>query len=143
MQRKIATLCMLAAMCMAFNAFTCKSTPDQAARDVISSSNGVLVQAQAEYVATCKPNPSQRLCVLINQAGFAQNASITALETYCGFQLTPILPDPSTVCVPQKNAQAALLTTVTNLKQLTGEIQAAMSADKATTAKPPGGQNLI
>jgi hypothetical protein len=101
----------------------CKETPDQIARDVLATSSGTLDQAQTEYLAECQSNPGKQVCSLINKAGDAQNAAITALETYCGYQLTPTPPDPATQCVPVASAYGGLVTATTNLNQIIGELK--------------------
>lgn len=124
----------LACMVLAFAGFKgCNKSLDQITRDVLATSSGTLTQAQDEYVAECQANPAKQVCVLINQAGGVQNATITALETYCGYALTPTPPDPSTPCTPVASAQAGLITATSNLNQIIGELKPLIQPK----AKPP------
>lgn len=100
----------------------CNETPDQLARDSIAAANGLLTAAQAQYVNSCKPNPTQGVCVLINHGVDALNIAITSLETYCGFSLSPTPPAADTKCAPVANARAGLNVAIANLNQIISEI---------------------
>lgn len=99
--------------------------PAENARNAIASAQGFIVAQQQIHGQSCKAAPSQEVCVNINKAVSAQNAAVTALETYCGWN--PLAPpsDPNAPCVPVKGAEAALTAAVGNLNQIIGEIKGA------------------
>ena len=96
---------------------------ERTARDTAAALSGSLVAAQAQYQGTCQQNPQQLICQTINRGVAAQNALITATETYCGWSVSLAPPDPSAKCVPVKSAQAALTSAIANAKQLTVEVK--------------------
>ena len=106
----------------------CNQPPEQIARDVIAGGTAALRTAQTIYAPECQANSNGQACVLINQAIYAHAAAITALETYCGFQLAPVAPAADAQCTPVKSALPALQTTITNLNQLVAEVNAAIAA---------------
>ena len=97
---------------------------DQVARNTLATSSGVLNQAQKEYLAECSANPTTKTCTLINQAGSAQNAAITAVETYCGFPNSGAVPSQDAKCVPLASAESALVAATANLQEIIGEVKA-------------------
>jgi hypothetical protein len=101
----------------------CPAVQDNA-RDAAASLNGVITSAQAQNQASCIANGTQAVCTLINRGVAAQNALITAEETYCGWSTTAPPPDPNAVCVPVKGAEAALNAAIANATELTTEIKA-------------------
>lgn len=90
------------------------------ARDTIAAANGAIVQAEVQYSITCTSNPNQTVCVDINKAVAAQNAAITALETYCGFTSASKAED---TCKPVKSFQPALTAALANLNQIVTELK--------------------
>lgn len=100
----------------------CNETPDQLARDTIATGNGLITAAQAQYLDSCKANPTQGVCVLINHGVDALNIAITSLETYCGFTLSPTPPAADTKCAPIPNARAGLNVAIANLNQIISEL---------------------
>ncbi|MFY9560503.1 MAG: hypothetical protein WAQ52_09745 [Terriglobales bacterium] len=96
------------------------------ARDAAAALSGSIAAAQTKYQASCTANPSQEICQVINRGVSGENALITAVETYCGWAVTPAPPDPNAKCVPVKSAQAALQTTIANAATLTLQIKGAL-----------------
>jgi hypothetical protein len=109
----VAVLLMLTVACHTFEAN---------ARDTIAAANGVIVQAEVQYSPTCTSNPNQSVCQTINKAVAAQNAAITALETYCGFTAAN---QPSDKCQPVKALEPALTSALANLNQFVTELKGA------------------
>src|SRR5215471_14709701 len=89
------------------------------ARDTAAALSGSIVAAQTKYQASCGANPTEEICRAINRGVSGENALITAIETYCGWSVTPVPPDSSARCVPVKSAQAALQTAISNAATLT------------------------
>lgn len=113
----------LYALLVIFAVFGFTACPaEKPARDTAAALQGSLTAAQAKYQTSCKANPSQNVCQLINRGVSAQNALITALETYCGWSVQAP-PDPSAKCVPVNNAKDALNAALANARQLTVEIK--------------------
>ncbi|MGH9641511.1 MAG: hypothetical protein ACRD3Q_03725 [Terriglobales bacterium] len=96
------------------------------ARDTAAALAGSIVAAQSEYLANCTANPGQEVCELINRGISGQNALISAVETYCGWETTMPPPDPQATCVPVKSAQQALEIAIANAASLTVEIKGAL-----------------
>jgi hypothetical protein len=96
------------------------------ARDTAAALSGSIIAAQTEYQASCSENPSQQICQVINRGIFGENALITAIETYCGWAVTPGPPDPTAACVPVKSAQATLQAAIANASALTLQIKGAL-----------------
>lgn len=116
---------------------TTPSAPlDQVARNTLATSSGVLNQAQVEYLAECSANPTTKTCTLINQAGAAQNAALTTLETYCGFANTAVLPAADAECHPVASFESALVTATANLQELVGEVKGVISPQPAASPSP-------
>lgn len=105
-------------------AFACPAKNlDKNARDTAAALGGLLTSAQSQHLDECRSDPTGHTCVLINRAGAAQNALITAEETFCGFQLTPSLPPPETACAPVSSAGSALQSAIANANQFIGELK--------------------
>ncbi len=96
------------------------------ARDAAAALSGSIVAAQTKYQASCTANPSQQICQVINRGISGENALITAVETYCGWAVTPAPPDPTATCVPVKSAQVALQAAIANAATLTLQIKGAL-----------------
>jgi len=96
------------------------------ARDIAAALSGSIVAAQTKYQGSCTANPSQQICQAINRGVSGQNALVTAVETYCGWVVTPAPPDPTAKCVPVKSAQTALQTAIANAAALTLQIKGAL-----------------
>jgi hypothetical protein len=96
------------------------------ARDSAAALSGSLVAAQTKYQPSCSAKPSQEICQVINRGVSAENALITAVETYCGWTATPGPADPNAKCAPVKSAQAALQTAIANAATLTIQIKGAL-----------------
>jgi hypothetical protein len=107
-------------------ALTACSPLEQKARDTAAALSGVIVAAQQKYLVTCQNNPTQGVCQNINKGVSAENALITAVETYCGWSASPAPPDPNAKCVPVKGAAAALNAAVSNAATLTLQIKGAL-----------------
>lgn len=99
------------------------SPVEQQARDTAAALQGALTAAQTQYQATCTSNPQQRPCVTINQAVAGQNALITAVEAYCGWNPVTPPPNPTSSCVPVKTAQAGLQTAINNANLFIAELR--------------------
>lgn len=113
----------------------CNETPDQLARDSIATANGLLTAAQAQYLDTCKANPTQGPCVLIHNGVDLLNVAITSLETYCGFTLSPTAPAADTKCAPIANARAGLNVAIANLNQIISEVSPLVKKSSALSKK--------
>lgn len=96
------------------------------ARDAAAALSGSITAAQIKYQAGCSANPSQQICQVINRGVSGENALITAVETYCGWAVTPVPPDPAAQCVPVKSAQGALQAAIANAGTLTVQIKGAL-----------------
>jgi hypothetical protein len=96
------------------------------ARDVAAALSGSIVAAQTKYQGSCTANPTQQICQTINRGVSGENALITAVETYCGWAVTPAPPDPNTKCVPVKSAAAVLQAAIANAFALTVQIKGAL-----------------
>ena len=96
------------------------------ARDAAAALSGSIVAAQTKYQGSCTANPSQQICQAINRGVSGENALVTAVETYCGWAVTPAPPDANATCVPVKSAQAALQTAIANAATLTLQIKGAL-----------------
>lgn len=96
---------------------------EQNARDAAAALRGLLTTAQTQYQTSCQANSTQTVCQSINRGVSAQNALITATESYCGWSTTAPPPDPMTVCVPVKSAEAALKSATANANQAIAEIR--------------------
>lgn len=110
-------------------AFACPSTTIQSVgRDTSAALEGAIDAAQSQYLTTCKANPQQTPCTVINQAVAGQNALVTALEAYCGWSITSPPATPATTpCAPVSSAQAGLNAAISNanlfITELKGVIQ--------------------
>jgi hypothetical protein len=103
----------------------CSPIEDQA-RDTAAALSGSIVAAQTMYQSSCAANPSQQVCQLINRGVSGENALITAVEAYCGWEPTLAPPDPTATCVPVKSAGTALRAAIANAATLTLEIKGAI-----------------
>jgi hypothetical protein len=111
---------------------------EQNSRDTIAAATGLIQSAQGQYQAECVAAPTSGTCVLINQGVHAQNALVTALEAYCGFQVGVTVP--SATCTPIKGAAAALSAAIGNLNTIMGEITAIVQAGKKTAVLDQAGK---
>src|SRR5882724_695410 len=102
------------------------ATLENQARDAAAALSGSIVAAQTKYQASCTAKPSQEICQVINRGVSGENALITAVETYCGWAVTPAPPDPTAKCVPVRSAQGALQTAIANAATLTLQIKGAL-----------------
>jgi len=105
---------------------TACSPIEQQARNTAAALQGVIVAAQAKYHDSCVANSAQSVCQDINKGISAENALITATETYCGWSTTAPPSDTSAKCVPVKTAQAGLSAAIGNATQLTVELKGAL-----------------
>lgn len=96
------------------------------ARDAAAALSGSIVAAQAKYQDTCTANKTQQICETINKGVSAENALITAIETYCGMAISPTPPDRDTPCHPVKTAETALSAAISNANTLTSQIKGAI-----------------
>ena len=101
-------------------------TAESRGRDVSAALGGLLKSAQSKYHDSCVANNKQSVCQQINRAGAAQNALITALDTYCGWPASTSPPDPNQVCVPIASGQQALIDATTNAATFVAEIQSVL-----------------
>ena len=92
------------------------------ARDAAAALNGLLTSAQAKYTASCKANPKQKPCTVINDGVKAQNLLITSLETYCGWSATTAPSNLNGVCIPVSSAEAGLVAATSNVQTLITEL---------------------
>ena len=113
----------------------CNETSDQLARDTIATGNGLITAAQAQYLTSCKANPSQGVCVMINHGVDLLNIAITSLETYCSFTLSPTPPAADTKCTPIPNATAGLNVAIANLNQIISELTPLVKKSSALRRK--------
>ncbi len=99
---------------------------EQDARDTAAGLNGAIAAAQAKYTAQCIASPSQQVCTMIQRAVSAQNALITATETYCNWSTASPPPNPTTTCMPVASAKQGLLAAIANANSLTLELKGAL-----------------
>lgn len=102
------------------------SPVENQARDVAAALSGSIVAAQSKYQGSCMANPSQQICQAINHGVSGENALVTAVETYCGWTVTPAPPDPNAKCVPVKSGLAGLQAAIANASALTVQIKGAL-----------------
>lgn len=95
---------------------------EQSARDTNAALSAVLVAAQDKNLATCQADPKLDVCVLINRGVAADNALVTATETYCNWD--PANPPALlTKCTPVKSAEETLKAAIANATKITNEIR--------------------
>lgn len=102
------------------------NSPAQSARDSIAAAQGLIVAAQATHGDQCRKDATPKVCQVVKRAVSAQNATVTALETYCGWAPGAPPADPEASCVPVKSAESALVTTTQNLNQIITELKGAI-----------------
>src|SRR5258707_1067239 len=102
------------------------SPVENQARDAAAALSGSIVAAQTKYQTSCTANPSQQICQMINRGVAGENALLTAVETYCGWAVTPAPADPTATCVPVKSAERALQAAIANAGVLTLQIKGAL-----------------
>lgn len=95
----------------------------QQARDTAAALNGALTAARTSNDTTCRVNPATTVCQSILRGVAAQNALITATESYCGFAISPTPPPPDAQCSPVKSAETALKVAIANANQIIGELK--------------------
>lgn len=105
---------------------TACSPVEKQARNAAAALQGSILQAQEHYGASCQNDPSQAICTTINKAISAQNALITAGETYCSWSPTNPPADPKAECVPVKELEPALRAAIANAAQFTSELKGAL-----------------
>ena len=110
--------------------FGCGETYAKQARDIIATSNALLMTAQAQYKASCIANPAQSICVAINSAGAAQNLALDGLSLYCGFTASS---PAGTVCTPVSSALSALQAAIANLNTITADLRTLLNIKGALT----------
>lgn len=125
----------LTLVCLLLAPIGCNETPDQVARDTIATGNGLISAGQAQYLDSCKANPTQGVCVMINHGVDLLNIAITSLETYCGFNLSPTPPAADTKCAPVPNAKAGLDVAISNLSQIISELTPLVNKSAAAGKK--------
>lgn len=96
------------------------------ARDTAAALSGSIVAAQGRYQGSCTADPSKDICKLINRGVSGENALITSIETYCGWAVSIVPPDPNQKCVPVKSAEAALVAAIQNATTMTIQIKGAL-----------------
>lgn len=94
---------------------------EQTGRDTAAALGGSIAAAQQQYFTECTANPSESYCKTINQAVSAQNALITAIETYCGWPAGGAVQGGT--CTPVKSFEAGLRGAIINAKQFENEIK--------------------
>ncbi len=102
------------------------SPVENQARDAAAALSGSIVAAQMKYQTSCSANPGQEVCQVINRGVSGQNALITAVETYCGWDAASAPADPAAKCVPVRSAEAALRAAIANATALTLQIKGAI-----------------
>jgi hypothetical protein len=102
------------------------SPVERQARDTAAALSGSIVAAQMKYQQSCAAQPAQEICQVINRGVSAQNALLTAIETYCGWALAPAPPEPTATCIPAKSTQAVLQAAIANATTLTLQIKGAL-----------------
>lgn len=96
------------------------------ARDTAAALSGSIIAAQSKYQASCSVNPTQEVCRIINRGVSGENALISAIETYCGWAVTPAPANVNAACVPSKSAQGTLQAAIANAASLTLQIKGAL-----------------
>jgi hypothetical protein len=93
------------------------------ARDTAAALQGSLLAAHEKHDASCNMDPSQKVCDVMVRAGAAQNALITAAETYCGWSPTNPPADAFAKCVPVKDGKKILLDATANAATFISELK--------------------
>lgn len=106
-------------------AIGCAQPIEVTARDAIAASKGYIASASQRHTAECIQSGGQaEYCQIIVQAAYAENAAVTALETYCQIP-AHMLDTPDKKCQPVKSAEPALVAALKNLNSLAGELKKA------------------
>jgi hypothetical protein len=98
----------------------CSQPIEKTARDGIATATGAISNYQAKYHDQCVAAPTGTACVAINRAIVGQNATITALEAYCGFKPGD---DLASACKPVATAKDGLQAALNNLQQLVNDLK--------------------
>lgn len=99
------------------------SPVEQQARDTAAALGGMLAVAQTQNQTVCTATPTAPVCTTINKAISAQNALVTAVETYCGWSTTTPPGDANAKCVPVKTAEAGLQSAISNAQVFVTELK--------------------
>jgi hypothetical protein len=110
--------------CAALRNSLAHTPPEQTARNVIAVATGAISQAQVDYKDECQKSPGKSECILINQAVYAQNATITSLEIYCTMPVVQGVPGTDVKCAPISSALGGLQSAVAHLNDLIGQVNA-------------------
>ncbi len=78
--KRLITAALFAALVLALSG--CQPL-EKSVRDAIAAQKSFLDKAVQNHEAECKVNPAKLLCQVINEAGYARNLAIDALEIYC------------------------------------------------------------
>jgi uncharacterized protein YceK len=99
---------------------------EQQARNTAAALQGTIIAAQAQYQTSCKANPAQTVCGIIDKGVAGENALITAIETYCSWSPTAPPTNPNATCTPVASAEAGLNAAIANAATLTLQIKGAI-----------------
>jgi len=105
--------------------FSCGEPPQNLARDTAAALGGAITTAQTQYQTSCTANKTQQVCQVIDKAVAAQNALITADETYCGWPVGTGT-NSNNPCVPVANATAALQAAIVNANAFITQLKAVL-----------------
>ena len=101
----------------------------KASVDTLAAAQGFIAQAQVNHMAQCTATPTLAFpCQDINQAVAAENAGVSALETYCQ---VPVLPDATTLkaqgalaCNENPSAKQVLVSALANIGNILASYKA-------------------
>lgn len=108
------------------------SGSEKNARDAIAASKGAIETAQTKYVDSCKTDPTQQPCVVINKAVDSYNLAIESLRLYCsgtpaaGTQPFVLSADGTSgggPCVIDKSVQPKLDAAVASLNSILADVK--------------------
>jgi len=109
------------------------------ARNAIATSSTFLKAEQDQYLSSCQAQPTQNVCVKINQGIALNNTLIDALNVYCsGVPANGAAGwNQGGPCVPVKTAQSAVVSATANLSQVMADLKsfAKVTPPPASTPK--------
>lgn len=108
---------------LALTLMGCSTPLENNARDAAAALGGTLTVAIAQNQTACTANPTASTCQLIARGVATQNALITAIETYCGWNTTTPPTDMTAKCVPVKGAIPTLQSAIANANAMTLEVK--------------------
>jgi hypothetical protein len=122
--KKLVVVCLAVMLTGCLHKISLTSHPQvQNARDIAAAFNGVLTAAQDKYVDQCNADRGQHICIIIYKAVDAQNALITAIQTYCGWSQELPTINQTGPCAQIPSAELELKTAINNANLFITELK--------------------